>query len=187
MAGKISRYQQHWNAQRVEARAPSVEGVFSSQTRWRASESDARFRDMARLRRHQTLRPRLALTPWVLLALVTAAPGPASAAPAASQPIVLTQGATYRARLKLGFFQCLASRDRIERKLEGGGFADVRVFTAARDLPADWPARFRSRAGSCERYAEGVWARPTTPRHRPTSIESWWVASSATPPSAARP
>jgi hypothetical protein len=124
---------------------------------------------------------------WVLLAGVIATTSSASAGSAGSQPIVLTQGETYRARLKLGFFQCLASRDRIERKLEGGGFAGVRVFTSARDLPADWPARFRSRAGSCERYAEGVWARPTTPRRRPSSIESWWVASTTAPPSVARP
>jgi hypothetical protein len=142
---------------------------------------------MARLCRHRPLLSRLARTPWALLAIVSVATSPASAAPAAPAPIVLTQGATYRARLKLSFFQCLASRDRIERKLEGGGFAGVRVFTSARDLPADWPARFRSRAGSCERYAEGVWARPTTPRRRPSSIESWWVASSAGPPAVARP
>jgi hypothetical protein len=168
-------------------RLPSSKRAFFSQTRWRGNALDARFEDMASLHRHRSLRSRLARMPWVLLAVVTAATAPASAVPAASQPIVLTQGATYRARLKLGFFQCLASRDRIERKLEGGGFAGVRVFTSARDLPADWPARFRSRTGSCERYAEGVWARPTTPRRRPSSIESWWVASSVAPPSVARP
>jgi hypothetical protein len=88
----------------------------------------------------------------------------------------LTQGVTYRARLRLNFFQCLASRQRIERKLGGSGFASVQVFMSARDLPGDWPSRYRSRSGSCERYAEGIWARPTMPRSRPASIDAWWVA-----------
>lgn len=136
---------------------------------------------MVRLRTHRSILSRLASAPWLVVAVVAATTEPALAAPAAS-PIVLTQGATYRARLKLSFFQCLASRDRIERKLEGGGFAGVRVFTSARDLPEDWPSRFRSGAGSCERYAEGVWARPTTPRRRPSSIESWWIATRAPAP-----
>lgn len=103
-----------------------------------------------------------------------------AAAPDAS--IVLTQGTTYRARLRLSFFQCLASRDRVRRKLQGSGFSDVRVFTSTRELPADWPAQFREGAGSCERYAEGVWSRPTMPRKRPSSIEAWWVARASAEP-----
>ena len=102
-------------------------------------------------------------------------PAPAQAA---AGSIVLTQGTTYRARLRLSFFQCLASRDRIQRKLQGSGFSGVRVFTSSRELPADWPPQFRARAGSCERFAEGIWARPTMPRDRPSSIEAWWVAPS---------
>jgi hypothetical protein len=120
---------------------------------------------------------------WAL-ALVFAAvlvfpPCNAEAASAAADDIVLIEGATYRARLKLGFLQCLASRDRIGRKLGKSGFSGVRVFMSARELPPDWPPAFRSRAGGCERYAEGVWARPTLPRRRPSSIESWWVARPA--------
>jgi hypothetical protein len=105
-----------------------------------------------------------------------------AASGAAPDDIVLIQGATYRARLKLGFVQCLASRDRIGRKLGKGGFSGVRVYMSARELPLDWPAPFRSRAGGCERYAEGIWARPTIPRKRPSSIESWWVTRPAPPP-----
>jgi hypothetical protein len=101
---------------------------------------------------------------------LAAAPGPSPAG------IVLTQGVTYRARLRLSFFQCLASRARIEKKFGSGGFDQVRVFMSARDLPRDWPASYRRKSGSCERYAEGVWARPTMPRHRPSSIDAWWVA-----------
>jgi hypothetical protein len=99
-----------------------------------------------------------------------ATPGPSPTA------IVLTQGVTYRARLRLGFFECLASRDRIEKKLGSGGFSQVRVFMSKRDLPQDWPPGYRRKSGSCERYAEGVWARPTMPRKRPSSIDAWWVA-----------
>lgn len=95
---------------------------------------------------------------------------------------MLIEGATYRARLKLSFFQCLASRDRIGKKLGRSGFGDVRVFMSARELPRDWPQPFRARAGGCERYAEGTWSRPTTPRRRPSSIESWWVARPAPGP-----
>lgn len=94
---------------------------------------------------------------------------------AAREEILLVEGARYRARLKLGFLECFASRDRIGKKLGRGGFGGVRVFMSARELPPDWPAPFRSRAGGCERYAEGVWSRATTPRQRPSSIESWWV------------
>lgn len=108
-------------------------------------------------------------------------PAPAQAA-APGGRILLTQGATYRARLRLSFFQCLASRDRIRRKLQGSGFSEVQVFTASRELPADWPAQFRGRAGSCERYAEGIWSRPSTPRARPSSIEAWWVARAPAAP-----
>jgi hypothetical protein len=100
----------------------------------------------------------------------------AAAASDPSPAIILTEGVSYRARLKLGFFQCLASRERIERKLGGGGFAKVRVFMSSGDLPADWPARYRSKRGSCERYAEGIWARPTMARKRPASIDAWWSA-----------
>lgn len=104
-----------------------------------------------------------------------------AASGAESEDIVLIEGATYRARLKLSFLQCFASRDRIGRKLGRSGFSGVRVFMSARELPSDWPAPFRSKAGGCERYAEGTWSRPSTPRKRPSSIESWWV-SGPTPP-----
>jgi hypothetical protein len=131
--------------------------------------------DMSLPRRSRLL---LALWPTTLAALVTIAP----AVLAGNETVgpILTEGATYRARLRLGFFQCLAPRDSIGKKLSGGGFANVRVFMSRRELPADWPAAFRSKAGSCERYAEGVWARPTTPRRKPSSIDAWWMAS---PPS----
>lgn len=98
----------------------------------------------------------------------------------ASAHVTLTEGAVYRARLSLSFFQCFASEERIAKKLSGAGFAGVRVFMSSRELPRDWPARYRSRAGGCERYAEGTWARPTTPRKRPSSIDAWWQV---TPPS----
>jgi hypothetical protein len=100
---------------------------------------------------------------------------------AATEDIVLMEGATYRARLKLSGFQCLASRDRIRKKFGRSGFTSVRVFMSARELPPDWPASFRAKAGGCERYAEGVWSQESTPLERPSCIESWWEARSAPP------
>jgi hypothetical protein len=125
--------------------------------------------------------PRFLLTLAAQVAVASAPGGSAHAAAATSSPsspaIVLTEGVAYRARLKLSFFQCLASRDRIARKLGGSGFANVQVYTSARDLPADWPAAYRPKAGSCERYAQGIWARATMPRKRPPTIDAWWVAA----------
>lgn len=120
-----------------------------------------------------------ALSAVLVLSTATSA---VAASAASSDDIVLIEGATYRARLRLSFLQCLASRDRIGKKLDHGGFSGVRIFMSARELPPDWPAPFRSRAGGCERYAEGVWARPSTPRKRPSSIEAWWIARPAPVP-----
>jgi hypothetical protein len=117
----------------------------------------------------------------LLLALATLLPGTLvtetaqAARETAAAGIQLTEGATYRARLRPSFFQCLASEARIIRHFAAGGFTQVRVFMSPRELPSDWPAQYRSKAGSCARYAEGVWARPTTERRRPSSIESWWA------------
>jgi hypothetical protein len=128
---------------------------------------------LASSRRRAALRSTVAL----LSVLLVGGVGLSALAAAPGNSVLLTQGTAYRARLRLSFFQCLASRDRINRKLNGGGFRDVRVYMSERELPADWPARFRGRAGSCERYVEGIWSRPTVPRARPSSIEAWWVAS----------
>jgi hypothetical protein len=125
----------------------------------------------------RSTRHRVAVRARAVLVIALAGASIASAAPAASS-ITLVQGATYRARLRLSFFQCLASESTIRRKLAGSGFAETRVFMSARELPADWPAQFRRKAGSCERYAEGVWVKSTMPRDRPSSIESWWIKRS---------
>jgi hypothetical protein len=109
-----------------------------------------------------------------------------AASSAGPEDIVLIEGATYRARLKLSLLQCLASRERIGKKFGRSGFTSVRVFMSARELPSDWPLPFRSRAGRCERYAEGTWSRPSIPLERPSSVESWWVAR-PTPPAARAP
>jgi hypothetical protein len=127
-----------------------------------------------------------AMLPLLVIQLLCASvfSGAARAEDAGTDPatdIVLTNGVTYRARLRLNFFQCLASEDRIARKFGDGGFAGVHVFMSAGELPADWPEQFRSKAGSCERYAEGVWARPSMPRRRPSSIDAWWVAAAGGP------
>jgi len=136
------------------------------------------FRAPTRL--HGIGRARAARRCWPVFAALLLAPLLALAGP--SESIVLTEGATYRARLKLSFFQCFASEERIQRRFAKGGFSQVKVFMSKRELPPDWPARYRSAAGSCERYAEGVWSRPTMPRTPPSSVEAWWVV----PPRGAR-
>jgi hypothetical protein len=119
----------------------------------------------------------LTMALWLVAQSFSASPALAGGrgAARAEAPITLAEGATYRARLSLGFFECLASRDRITKKLSGSGFSKVRVFMSARELPPDWPPRYRTKKGSCERFAEGIWSRPTTPRKRPSSIDAWWM------------
>lgn len=135
----------------------------------------------APLRRHRIGRARAARRCLPVVVALLLAPLVALAGPREGV-IVLTEGATYRARLKLSFFQCFASEERIRRRFAKGGFSQVKVFMSKRELPPDWPAAYRSAAGSCERYAEGVWSRPTMPRTPPSSVETWWVV----PPRSAR-
>jgi hypothetical protein len=118
---------------------------------------------------------------WLAISVVVPWGSFAEASSNGQTPISLERGATYRARLKLSFFQCLAGRDRIGKKLSGSGFENVRIFMSRRELPGDWPAPYRSKAGSCERYAEGVWAGPSAPRRRPGSIDAWWVTPAPLP------
>jgi hypothetical protein len=137
--------------------------------------SSPRGSERAALRRRSLGRSRASrrYVPVVIAALL--APAVALAAPSPPDTVVLSEGATYRARLKLSFFQCLASKERILRRFAKGGFSKVEIFMSKRELPADWPAQYRSAAGSCERYAEGVWTRPSVPRSRPSSVDAWWV------------
>jgi hypothetical protein len=91
------------------------------------------------------------------------------------ESVVLSRGATYRARLKLNFFQCFASRSKIVKKLRERGFTAVRLFMSMRELPSDWPTPFRHKAGHCERYAEATWTRDTRQQKRPSAIEKLWL------------
>jgi hypothetical protein len=54
----------------------------------------------------------------------------------------LVKGARYRANIKLGFFEQVASNDQIKSKLEAAGFAFVIVYGSGR-----------------KRVAEGTWAQ----------------------------
>jgi len=134
------------------------------------------------LRRHSRvdwMRASRRCLPVIFAALL--APAAALAGQSGPAPVILTEGATYRARLKLSFFQCFASEERILRRFAKGGFSNVKIFMSKRELPADWPAQYRGAAGSCERYAEGVWIRPTVPRTPPSTVDAWWMV----PPPAA--
>jgi hypothetical protein len=94
-----------------------------------------------------------------------------SAAPTVSE-VRLIHGGRYRARLRLGFVDCLATRGEIRTVVGGRGFARVQVFMSARELPADWPLQYRSKVGHCERYIEGTWRGITTTRKCPPNIDA---------------
>ena len=69
--------------------------------------------------------------------------------------MILTQGTRYRARLRLGFFEQVASNDAIIAKLEEAGFLDVAVGGSGRD-----------------RQAEGTWGGVTENVDLPDQIVS---------------
>ncbi len=73
--------------------------------------------------------------------------------------MILTQGARYRAAIRLGFFAGMASNDTIRGKLEEAGFVDVAVGGSGRD-----------------RTAEGVWGGVSQDVELPDEIVSSSVA-----------
>jgi hypothetical protein len=102
--------------------------------------------------------------------------------PASPQPdpvtgprVLLVPRTNYRARLSLGFFQCLGSRNKITEKFNDLGFSDVRVFMGQNELPTDWPASFRQSSGRCARFVEGTWNGPTRVLERPKAVDLLWI------------
>jgi hypothetical protein len=89
--------------------------------------------------------------------------------------VLLTPRTGYRARLSLGFFQCLGSRHKITEKFNQLGFSDVRVFMGQNELPEDWPASFRASSGRCARFVEGTWTGPTRVLDRPKAVDTMWI------------
>jgi hypothetical protein len=69
--------------------------------------------------------------------------------------MILTQGQRYRATIRLGFFERIASNEAIESKLEGAGFIFVSVIGSGR-----------------ERRAEGTWGGVTQDVDLPDQIVS---------------
>lgn len=69
--------------------------------------------------------------------------------------MVLTQGTRYRARIRLGLFEQIASNDAIREKLEEAGFTAVGVGGSGRD-----------------RYAEGTWDLQTQNADLPDQVVS---------------
>ncbi len=69
--------------------------------------------------------------------------------------MILTQGQRYKARLRLGFFEGIASNDTVREKLEDAGFCDVAVGGSGRD-----------------RTVEGTWSGATMDVDLPDQIVS---------------
>ena len=65
------------------------------------------------------------------------------------------QGKRYRAKIKLGFFEKMASNVTIANKLHDAGFAEVQVF-----------------GSGSERIAEATWPRADVTEEMPDQIKS---------------
>ena len=105
------------------------------------------------------------------------APEASAAAPEAlsGSHFLLLPNTNYRARLSLGIFQCLGSRNKLLEKFSQYGFADVHVFMGEAGLPNDWPSTFRASRGRCARFAEGTWTGPAQVLQRPKAVDALWV------------
>jgi hypothetical protein len=107
---------------------------------------------------------------------------PSAGPPASTEPqqvsgsrVLLLPDTGYRARLSLGFFQCLGSRRKITEKFSQLGFAEVHVYMGEDELPPDWPSSFRPSRGRCARYVEGTWTGAAKVLERPKAVDALWL------------
>jgi hypothetical protein len=66
--------------------------------------------------------------------------------------------------------------------LQNLGFANVKIYMDASQLPSDWPAQAKQGATSLSRFFEGQWSLPTGDVTRPADIALMW---NSTPPNGA--
>lgn len=64
------------------------------------------------------------------------------------------QGKRYRAKIRLGFFEGIASNNTIAEKLKNAGFSDVQVWGSGRD-----------------RFADGTWLGDTATSDLPDQVK----------------
>jgi hypothetical protein len=95
-----------------------------------------------------------------------------------SSPLHPRRGTRYRARLlsdarTLAPFTLTASDEDVGKAWAALGFANVRVFSKASDLPATWPAQEVLDAPGT-RWLEGTWGLPTSDLARPSAVAAMW-------------
>jgi hypothetical protein len=94
-----------------------------------------------------------------------------------SDPVKLTQGSVYRARLGLGPIEMMvATSDLIAKQFEALGFRNVKVFGNVSELPGDWPRETMVAATVSSRWIEGVWSLPSAAIAKPPQIQLAWLA-----------
>jgi hypothetical protein len=88
------------------------------------------------------------------------------------------RGAVYRARIRLsGAEAVFGTANALRNKLEDLGFAGVKVWAGARDLPPDWPPDERTVEAQdldAGYFAEGTWGKPNDSLPRPEQIVAIW-------------
>jgi len=109
-------------------------------------------------------------------AMAASQPGPQNAGfRLLPDPVPLTQGRTYKARVELSGLQTLASNDMVKASFEGLGFSNVRVISNPIELvTANWPPEGTFGMTPNTRWIEGVWNQPSQTIPKPSEIQSAW-------------
>jgi hypothetical protein len=126
--------------------------------------------------------PAIAPSPALEPTVATPAPPRVSLA-YQSSPLHPRQGVRYRARLlasvsTLAPFSLAASDEDVGKAWAALGFASVRVFSKASELPATWPAQ-EVLAAPGTRWVEGTWGLATVDLTRPSAVAAMWQTRSA--------
>ena len=91
-------------------------------------------------------------------------------------PATLTRGQRYKARLELGGFESLASREMVKNQFESIGFSNVQVYMTPAELPPGWPQGALANITNRSRWAEGTWNQQSQSVNRPAQIQNAWTS-----------
>lgn len=99
-------------------------------------------------------------------------------------PLTMQTGRYYRGRLDLPApanqpilpFNSKGTEEDLGRALVALGFADVRVYMSASELPDGWPASTAASAGAGTRWFQGQWGQPDVKLPRPGQLRMIWIA-----------
>lgn len=91
-------------------------------------------------------------------------------------PAQLIRGQRYKARLELGGFESLASREMVKNQFESIGFSNVQVYMTPAELPPGWPQGALANITNRSRWAEGTWNQSSQSVNRPAQIQNAWTS-----------